>query len=32
LDSLPPQRGEKMAMIRSAVNNFPGNFSVADLL
>jgi Fic family protein len=32
LGGLPPQRGEKTAMIQGTVNKFPGNFSVADIL
>jgi len=32
LGGLPPPRGEKTAMIWGTVNNFPGNFSVADIL
>lgn len=31
LGSLPSPRGEKMALIREAVNYFPGNFCVTDI-
>jgi Fic family protein len=32
LGSLPPPRGEKTGLIREAIHNFSGNFSVADIL